>query len=486
MIQSRKYIKSSITPIYMTQEQNPQLPTLKSEKNVSKSSKSMSKSQSTNVQKKQKNSSSTKSNIKESENTKKTLNQETLKQENLSQNSSSADRLQKIDAFFNHISAHLSFSAINPSNAAQIDLKILKSKKNITFEYEQLPELAGLISLLEVIEFTHSPFEQIFAKKRDELILKLRLLESRGTVSFSKTSSQLYARPSKQLLKIAQIILETLPNNKNERAKLQKLKSIISAKILTSQTDVKYLTRKEAKKFLENCLSSLGLDWSVKIRKQIVSAEVDVAKKTIFLESKDRFLENYIHRLAIHEIGTHVLRAENGALQKYNIFLHGFAQYLETEEGLAAYNEYTHSVMTNAILRNYAGRVLAIDYAMTHSFYETYEYLSTFFTQSAALKLTLRVKRGLVDMYSHGAYTKDASYLRGFLAVLEFAKKHNSDVSALYIGKIGIADLEGLSLIKTEYSIIEPKYLPKDLTMHIDKNSDSVSAEFVESLLKEY
>ena len=131
-------------------------------------------------------------------------------------------------------------------------------------------------------------------------------------------------------------------------------------------------------------------------------------------------------------------------LQPLRICKCGFAGYLETEEGLAAYHEYKAGLMTNSILRTYAGRTLAVHYSLEYDFKDTYKKLCKFFKPKAAWKLTLRAKRG-TDPKKPGAFTKDCVYLRGFLKLYEFAK--TNDIRELYIGKIGIQDLPNLKLI---------------------------------------
>lgn len=344
------------------------------------------------------------------------------------------ERLKKIDDFFDHVSTHLSFSKINPKNSDQVRSRFLKRMYTPVFEYDPLPHLNILKGILEVMQINgESQIEKIFEKKRKELLLKLALLQSRGTEDFAKYSAKIYPPPNKQLIETAKNIL-TLPKSpKDER-----------------------IPRKDAVKHIRAGIKLLGLDWKVRNKNLVASAEVNPQNKTVYLRKGERFAKNFTKRLVIHEIGTHVVRAENASLQQYKLFRNGFPSYLETEEGLAAYNEYSHNLMTTSVLKNYAGRVLAIHYALNHDFKQTYKYMRTYFGKKTALKLTLRAKRGLPDGKTKGAYTKDAVYLRGFLKVAKYAKRQKGDLNKLYIGKIGLTDLKQLEKIKHK----APKFFP--------------------------
>ena len=146
----------------------------------------------------------------------------------------------------------------------------------------------------------------------------------------------------------------------------------------------------------------------------------------------------------MHEIGTHIKRAENAKEQKLKLFKIGFPYYLATEEGLAAYNEEIAGVHNNNILRQYAGRVIAVDLALKNAFNVVYTTLQQYFTDFEAFTITLRVKRGLKNTQQPGSYTKDHVYLKGLYAVKDFVRK-GGNIKDLYIGKIGI---EHVPLIK--------------------------------------
>jgi len=211
------------------------------------------------------------------------------------------------------------------------------------------------------------------------------------------------------------------------------------------------------------------------------SARMDATHRLLELKKRERFSIDYVKRLAVHELGTHALRTENGLLQLLKLFKNGFAKYLETEEGLAAYNEYRSGLMTTSILRNYAGRVIAVNKALKSDFAGTYRHLRKFFSKKMSWKLAVRAKRGLKDTSKPGAYTKDCVYLKGFIEVLKFVKKN--DVDALYIGKIGIKDL---TLLKEVEGVHKPKYLLTTLLekRYIEPSERRIDEEILQRILQ--
>ena len=81
------------------------------------------------------------------------------------------------------------------------------------------------------------------------------------------------------------------------------------------------------------------------------------------------------------------------------------------------------------------------------------------FKKQAAFKLTLRAKRGLLDMGQKGACTKDHLYLKGYLSVKEYME-NGGNYEDLYLGKVGV---EHIGLLKKIPDIRPPLFIPHDL-----------------------
>ncbi len=136
------------------------------------------------------------------------------------------------------------------------------------------------------------------------------------------------------------------------------------------------------------------------------------------------------------------------------MFALGLPGYLSTEEGLAAYFEELTGNTDEEKMRDYAGRVIAVNSVCKNlSFREAYEKLRGYgFTEGKAWRLAIRAHRG-------GGYIKDHVYLKGYFQVKKFAEK-NGDLKSLYVGKIGIQHLPLVKNLLKEGILKKPKYLP--------------------------
>lgn len=328
-------------------------------------------------------------------------------------------RIKRMDSLFSLIGDQIGFSAITPTNVDK-ERKIFlknKGKYNPQFEYEKIDEtFDDYKHILKEMSFGDTKIEKLYNQRKKELIKKIELIQNVGSSTFSTNSLKLYKGPDEELVKTAYSILQLPPSAK-----------------------AKKIPRKEALALLRKVFNTLQLKYNINNINIITSANVSTEKKLLELKKRERFSEDYTKRLVVHEIGTHVLRTENGLLQELKLFRTGFPDYIETEEGIAAYNEYRTGLMTNSILRNYAGRVIAVHQALENDFQSTYKHLRKYFQEKTAWKLTLRAKRGIADTAQKGAYTKDVVYLRGFLKILKFSEQH--DIAELYVGKIGLQHL---------------------------------------------
>ena len=354
----------------------------------------------------------------------------------------------KKDLELYNIARTIPFKSIKPLNYNQARETFLKAKGgNVIFQYQKIADeqLLDIIEKLEQLNIdTTSTIGKILDNKRIELISKTKMILSRGNEEFTYYSKLGYGEPTKELVDEAYNILNTTPKR---------------------SPSPKYLKQKQAIKLLKTVLKGYKLDWKVEKREMVTDASVNITDKILYLNNKIRFSQQFIRRLIVHEIGAHVLRAENGRLQPFLIFSTGFPGYLETEEGLAAYLESQLNVLNPAVLRNYAGRVLAVHFALESSFEDTFEKLRRFFPPKVSFKLASRAKRGLMDTSFSGAFTRDHIYLQGFLKVKEYAQK-NGNVDALMYGKIGLKDVDLLHEIPR---LREPTYTLKiirDITKH--------------------
>lgn len=290
--------------------------------------------------------------------------------------------------------------------------------------------------LLNII-FDDSPVGILFFKKSKEIQKKIDLHMSRGQQSFTLNSIELFGKPSKDDLLAAENVMK---GNKKEEEK----------------EDIGAM---EAKQMFTKIFNDYGLSsWKVEMKENLVTNCVAGKNNHLYLKKDAKFTSDRIKSLIIHEIETHILTAENGKYQPYKLFNIGFADYLETQEGLALYNVKMRG-LENEFDRVYkAALVKSTEMAMQMSFAELFlKLLKMGLSQSRAYRICVKLKRGLLDTSIPGAFTKDQLYFIGEKKVEGFIKE-GGKIEDLYMGKFNLQDLE---YIKKIPGVRQPEFLPK-------------------------
>jgi uncharacterized protein (TIGR02421 family) len=286
-----------------------------------------------------------------------------------------------------------------------------------------------------------SALGQLLEKKRRELRRRLDLLEARGDASrFTRASIALFGRPTAALQRAAKTALRNRPDT------------------ASGGPAERPLTAKDAAEKFEAVLRQYGLhDWQVSIRPALV-ADCTVGGGHIYLREDATFEPSRIEALVKHEIETHILTAENGDHQPYELFRRGTAGYLDTQEGLATYNQQRVYGPEHERRYNPSRNLLGLAFGLEHSFVETRQYLEAElgYSPEKALTQAINIKRGLTDTSEPGGFTKSAVYFRGLRAIEEFVAA-GGNLADLYIGKITLADLD---LIKQVPDLQSPVLLP--------------------------
>ncbi len=201
----------------------------------------------------------------------------------------------------------------------------------------------------------------------------------------------------------------------------------------------------EAKRRFKKALDERGyINWRIELLEQPARVAVNSLEQKIKIHRDALFTEEDIQRLIVHEIEVHIARFEQGCKQPYLIFAYGLPDYLETEEGLAIYNEELNGLSSKRKIYDYATRLILCDKALEMSFFELYQEALLLYPsdQERAYGIAVRIKRGLTDTSVHGGYTKDQVYFSGYLAVKALS---DAERGRLWIGKIGIDDIPNVT-----------------------------------------
>src|SRR3989338_2474325 len=298
---------------------------------------------------------------------------------------------RKLDRELDKISSKINVYAVNPINVDREKKRFLKNKKyNPKFRYAPyIDDLDTIKERLISLETDTSTLGLLFKEIINTLLMDIEMLKARGNQNFTHQAIMIWGVPDKKLLQTAKKILNRVKAKRRDDGK----KIFIASKI---------------KMTLNFALFKYGLrEWQVKEKNMIASAAVKSADRELLIKKNEKFSKRFIERLIVHEIGTHIIRAENGLRQPYKIFSRGLPGYLMTEEGLAVVNEEIHGCLDPFTLKIYAGRILAVQRALKGSFRSTYNFLCKHFTKDTAWRLTVRAKRGLTDTSQIGGCTKD-------------------------------------------------------------------------------
>ncbi len=241
-----------------------------------------------------------------------------------------------------------------------------------------------------------------------------------------------YGLPSEPYISLAQEILDKTYHNRNY--------------LDLVHMEGKVIDHDEVEKRIRTFLEMHGL----KKRYEIIWSSTFVSRatidgSTIRLRTNSEFRQENLIGMIYHEIGTHAIRRENYEKQPWFKKRKKFGlihQYLPTEEGLAS----LHVLLPKSFTLMYtsAMRYLTNNYAQTHSFAETWQFLSKYMQNDFETQwmICFRQKRGIKDTSQGGGYTKDLVYFEGAVKVWKWLAKNNFDPTALYYGKISHEDAE--------------------------------------------
>lgn len=178
--------------------------------------------------------------------------------------------------------------------------------------------------------------------------------------------------------------------------------------------------------------------WTVYLKKNTENISVSSANRKLNLPEDRNFSQQEAFRLALHEIGRHVLTFENGKEQDYKVMALGVGGYEKIDEGVAAYMEKKSGLITEKVYRKYAARLVAV-YQMNNgqSRSKTKKNLERLNIDSST------VEKVVDRVYTSGGLSRDHIYLEGLLRVEDYLER-GGNLNDLFIGKLPIKYSEEL------------------------------------------
>lgn len=350
-----------------------------------------------------------------------------------------------IDRELAGISAGIRFLLdVTPVNLIDARTTFFETGRAPKFEYRPLEDdpdvTAARLAEIDLDTVEDEQLLPLFAAKKRELELQLRMLRCRGTQEFLTLSTQLYGTVGPALLGEAEALLSVVAPAAPERP--------------PALTAEEFAARAEAE--LDHYREHHpDLDVHVEVRAD--SSGLMVSAGDLLIAPTVVVTEDRVDSLLQHEIGTHVVTYVNGSHQPLRLLGAGLADYEETQEGLAVFAEYLAGGLTPARLRQLAARVIAVhemikaaDFSAVHA-----HLVDSGVSRVQAFTITMRVFRS-------GGLTKDMVYLRGLRSVVNHIGSGGS-FEVLLLGKLSLADGPHLEALRDRGVLLGPLLTPRYL-----------------------
>ena len=280
--------------------------------------------------------------------------------------------------------------------------------------------------------------ERLLSEKRREIDQQLTMLATRNTPRFRPASMLLYGGVEPTLLADAHAILGATFNA------VPRGRAVEAQEIATA-------ARGLADRY---CAIDPRFDAKIEIRDDV--AGLMVSGDTLMVSSHSCMPASRLDALLAHEVSIHLLTGFNGALQGLSIFRTGLAGYEGVQEGLGVFAEWAVGGLARARLRLLAGRVVAVDAMLRGaSFVENFRLLTRDhgFSERGAFGIAARVHRS-------GGMAKDAIYLRGFRAVVDFVAA-GASLSPFWLGKIAPDHVGAIEELLQRGLVQAPVFIPE-------------------------
>ncbi|MDD5212820.1 MAG: DUF1704 domain-containing protein [Candidatus Gracilibacteria bacterium] len=327
-----------------------------------------------------------------------------------------------------------------PINIEEEKKKFIDSKGTYIpkFKYKKLNiNLNEVYEKVSAIKIPRSDLSGIYKRKKEEILNEIMLLkafEKQDIKGLNKYCKHLYGKVNAKNLEYSNNILS------------QK-KDIYRETDFLSFNDLENIVEEYNKKY----------DINLKLKEaNIVSRFTIIFNDVLLVKYGCLVGKKEIKSVIAHEIEGHHLRRENAKNHKLKIFYYGTAGYVDTEEGIATYNQNKFIDTKDEKYYFNAERYYFINFMLNNTYSKTLKELKKYYNDdySKIFDNILRLKRGLKDISQNYCYTKDLIYINGYLELLDFID-NGGDIKELYFGKIGVKDLEEIKnskLVKIDLS----------------------------------
>ena len=297
-------------------------------------------------------------------------------------------------------------------------------------------------------------------READSLESTARMLASRGTDEFFEHSRALYGVPDQPLrfdpatpLELAQRVHDALI----ELHGVDLVPPVMRTR--TGEQVASFIDAEVKEHFGDAAPEVLLVDE--------LSANATASTSRIKIRSGAKFTTKDAAQLLNHEAFIHVGTGLNGRAQTdIPILAIGHPGTTRTQEGLAVYSEYVSGTLGLDRLRRLADRILAVQLVVDGAdFIELYRWFADRTPNpEQAFESTRRIFRG-APMTGGAPFTKDCSYLSGYLSVTTFIRAaftagRADTLALLFSGKLDLFSIPALGELRSMGLVKPAMFLP--------------------------
>jgi len=297
-------------------------------------------------------------------------------------------------------------------------------------------------------------------READAIESTVRMLASRGTPEFFEHSRALYGVPDQPLrfdpatpLELAHRVHEALV----ELHDVDLVPPVVRTR--TAEQVATFIRAEVGEHFGDDAPEVVLVDE--------LSANATASTSRIKIRQSAKFTTKDAAQLLNHEAFIHVGTGLNGRAQTdIPILAIGHPGTTRTQEGLAVYSEYVSGTLGLDRLRRLADRIVAVQSVVDGAdFIELYRwFLDRSPNPEQAFESTRRIFRG-APMTGGAPFTKDCSYLSGYLSVTTFIRAaftagRADTLALLFSGKLDLFSIPALGELRSQGLVKPARFLP--------------------------
>ncbi len=294
------------------------------------------------------------------------------------------------------------------------------------FEYNELSfDPRKTLAELEKIQVPDIPYSEIYARKKEEMFYKLQFFiafQEQNTADMTLYSEKIFGKIHDEYFLTS-------------KERIAARHHIVPEKDFLSFADVQEYLKKFAHIY----------HTKIRLKSWDIPARFTMKGDTLIMREDAKVGKKEIRAVIAHEIEGHYLRKLNGKKSDLSIMHKGGAYYIETDEGIAIYNQNRFLSSEDAKYYSLYERYYFLYYGLKHSYKKFISHLAEYYHHDyeKVFRYMLRVKRGFEDPSKDGACMKDVVYVNGYHAVEEYILNGWS-IEDLYLGKLHIWDIQAL------------------------------------------